>query len=127
MAIGARLVLPGVPPICSGADNRGGRVSHRGFHRRRLSQVSAKITFPQKTQRYICWIEVIHACIQAREIVSHDVQLDLVEGPGAGCGAKTDFSAWMYALFGNPRREIENARQILKVRDRIGPRRRRWL
>jgi hypothetical protein len=48
MAIGARLILPGVPPVCSGADDRRGRVSHRRFHRRRLSQVSAKITFSQK-------------------------------------------------------------------------------
>ena len=48
MAIGARLILPGVPPVCSGADDRRGRVSHRGFHRRRLSQISAKITFSQK-------------------------------------------------------------------------------
>jgi hypothetical protein len=47
MAIGARLVLPGVPPVRSGADDRRGRVS-RGLHRRRLSQVSAKISFPQK-------------------------------------------------------------------------------
>ena len=41
--------------------------------------------------------------------------------------AKVDFSAWIFALFGNPRREIEDARQILNVRDRIGPRRGHWL
>ena len=110
MAIGARLVLPGVPPVCSGADDGRGRVSHRGFHRRRLSQVSAKITFSQKPQRYIRRIEVIHAGVQARETASHDIQLDLVEGSGAGCGAKIDFSAWRFTVFGNPRREIENAR-----------------
>jgi hypothetical protein len=63
----------------------------------------------------------------AREVASHDVQLDLVQGSGAGCGAKVDFSARVFVLFGNPRREIENARQILKVRNSISPRRRRWL
>src|SRR5580704_9830036 len=116
MAIGARLVLPGVPPVCSGTDNRCGRVSHRGFHRRRLSQVSAKITFSQKSQRYIRRTEVMHAGIQAREIASHDIQLDLIEGSSAGCSAKVDFSTWMCALFGNPCREIENAPEILKIR-----------
>src|SRR5882672_12790509 len=117
MAIGARLVLPSVPPVCSGADYRRGRMSHRGFHRRRLSQVSAKITFPQNPQRYIRRIEVIHTGTQTREIATHDVQFDLVESSGAGCSAKVDLSAWIFALFGNPRREIENARQILSVRD----------
>src|ERR1700691_3606932 len=110
MAISARLVLPGVPPVRSGADDRRRRVRHRGVHRRRLSQVSAKITFPQRPQRYIHRIEVIHAGIQAREIASHDVQLDLVESAGAGCGTKVDFSTWIGTLFGYPRREIKEAR-----------------
>src|SRR5205823_5108871 len=48
VAIGARLVLPGVPPVRSSADDRRGRVSHCEFHSRRLSQVSAKITFSQE-------------------------------------------------------------------------------
>jgi hypothetical protein len=61
---------------------------------------------------------VVDAGIQAREIGSHDIQLDLVEGSSTGCGAKVDFSAWRSALFGNPRREIEDARQILEVRYR---------
>jgi uncharacterized protein (UPF0179 family) len=101
-------------------------VGHGEFHRRRQSQVSAKITFSQKTQRYIRRIEVIHPGIQAREISSHDVQLDLVESSGASGGAKVEFSAGTCALFGNPRREIEEAGQILKVRERIGqPRGRR--
>jgi hypothetical protein len=100
-----------------------GRANHCRFQRRRLSQVSAKITFSQKPQRHIRRIEVVDAGIQAREIGSHDIQLDLVEGSSTGCGAKVDFSAWRSALFGNPRREIEDARQILEVRYRISPRR----
>ena len=36
---------------------------------------------------------MVDAGIQAREIASHDIQLDLVEGSGTGCGAKVDFSA----------------------------------
>jgi len=51
---------------------------------------------------------VIHAGIQAaREIASHDVQLDLIEGSGAGCSAKVDFSAWMCALLGNAPRFLQ--------------------
>ena len=61
---------------------------------------------------------MIHAGIQALETAGHNVQLDLVESSGTGCGAKVDFSAWRSALFGNPRREIEDARQILEVRYR---------
>src|SRR5262244_3532994 len=114
MTIGARLVLPGVPPIRSRADDRRGRVSHRGFHRRRLSEVSAKTTLSQKPQRYIRRIEVIHAGIQAREITTHDVQFDLVESSSASCGAKVDFSTRIGTLFGDPSREIEEARQIPK-------------
>ena len=70
---------------------------------------------------------MIHASIQSREIASHDVQFNLVESSGAGGGAKVEFSAWICALSGNPRREIEDARQILKVRHRIGRRREHWL
>ena len=96
-------------------------MSDRGFHHRRLSQVSPKITPSQKPQRYIRRIKVIHAGIQAREIASHDIQFDLVESSGAGCGAKVDFSTRICTLFGNPCREIEEARQILNARDRISP------
>src|SRR5215471_7314274 len=119
MTIGARLVLPGIPPVGSGTDDRHGRMSHREFHRRRLSQVSAKITLSQKPQRYIRWVEVIHAGIQVREIASHDIQFDLVERSGASCGTKVDFSTRICALFGNPCREIKEARQILNARDRV--------
>ncbi len=48
MAIGACLILPGVPPVRPGANDGHGRANHRRFQRRRLSQVSAKITFSQK-------------------------------------------------------------------------------
>src|SRR5438270_12532064 len=124
MAIGACLVLPGVPPISSGADDRRGRVSYPEFHGRRLNQVSAKITLSQEPQSYIRWIEVIHARIQARQITTHQVQFDLVESSGAGCGAKVDLSTWIRPLFCDSCREIEEARQILNARDRISPRRR---
>ena len=66
---------------------------------------------------------MIYARIQAREVASHDVQFDLVEGSGAGCGAKVDYSPRMLALFGNSRREVKDARQILDVWDRIPARR----
>src|SRR5439155_20283390 len=95
------------------ADVSGGRVSHREFRRRRLSQVSPKITPSEKPQRYIRRIKVIHAGIQAREISSHDMQFDLVESSGTSCGAKVDFSTRICTLFSNPCREIEEARQIL--------------
>src|SRR5438045_2245782 len=116
MAISASLVLPGVPPVRSSADDRRGCVSHREFRRRRLSKVSAKITLSQKPQRYFRRIEVIHAGIQVREIASHDIQFDFVESSGAGRGAKVDFSTRICTLFGNPCREIEEARQILNAR-----------
>src|SRR5450432_2712000 len=48
MAIGACLILPGVPPVCSGANDGHGCANHCRFQRRRLSQVSAKMTFSQK-------------------------------------------------------------------------------
>ena len=60
---------------------------------------------------------MIHARIQAREIATHDVQFDLIKSPGASCGAKVDFPTWICTLFGNPGREIEEARQILNARD----------
>ena len=63
-----------------------------------------------------------YARIQAREVASHDVQFDLVECSGAGCGAKVDFSGGMFSLFGNSRREVQDARQVLEGRDRIGAR-----
>src|SRR5260370_23341282 len=113
MAIASRMILPSVPPICSSADNRRGRGGHRGFHRRRRSQGCAKITFPQKPKRYICGTEVIHAGIQTPEIATHDIQFDFVESSGTSCGTKVDFSTWIRTLFCNPRREIEEACQIL--------------
>src|SRR6266566_7411840 len=48
MAIGARLVLPGVPPVDPGTEDCRGRTSYRGFHRRRLNQVPTKITLSQE-------------------------------------------------------------------------------
>src|SRR6266849_5050959 len=48
MAIGSRLVLPGVPPVDPSTEDRSGRTSYCGFRRRRMSQVSAKITHSQK-------------------------------------------------------------------------------
>ncbi len=65
---------------------------------------------------------MIHAGIQVREIASHDIQFNLVESPGASCGAKVDFSTRICTLLGNPCREIEEARQILNARDRISSR-----
>src|SRR5215472_5154066 len=109
MAIGASLVLPCVAPVCPGADDSRGRVSHCRFHRCRLRKVSAKVAFSQKTQRYLRRIEVIHAGLQAREIAGHNVEFDLVECSGAGCGTKVDFSAGVSALLGNSRREIKDA------------------
>jgi len=123
MAIGAGLVFPGVSPIRSRADDRSGRSCHRRFHRGRLRQISAKITLSQKPQSHVRRVEVIYARVQAREVASHDIQFDLVESSGAGCGAKVDYSPRMFSLLGNSRREVQDTRQIREVRDRIGARR----
>src|ERR1700686_1406732 len=106
MTIGTRLVLPGVSPVRAATDDSPGRVRHRAFHRRRLSEISPKIAFPQEPQRYIRRIEVIHARIQSLQIASHNVEFDLVESSGASSGAKVEFSTRSCSLFRNPCREI---------------------
>src|SRR5450755_4576709 len=123
MTIGAGLVFPGVSPVRSRTDDRSGRSFHCGFHRSRVSQVSAKVTLSQEPQCHVRRVEMIDARIQARQVASHDVQLNLVESSGAGCGAKVDYSPRMLALFGNSRGEVQDARQILDVWDRIPARR----
>ena len=110
MTIGAGLVFPGVSPIRSRTDNRGGRSCHRRFHRGRLSQVSAKVTLSQESQCHVRRVEVIDARIQASQVASHHVELNLVKSSGAGCGAKVGYSPRMLALFGDSRGEVQNAR-----------------
>jgi hypothetical protein len=66
---------------------------------------------------------MIYAGVQTLEIATYDVQFDLVESSSTSCGAKVDFPTWICPLFGNPRREIEEARKILNARDRISQRR----
>ena len=66
---------------------------------------------------------MIHAVIKSREIARHEVKLNLVKSSSAGRGAKIDFAPWISTLFGDPRREVEDTRHIVKIRNCVGSRR----
>jgi hypothetical protein len=59
---------------------------------------------------------VIHPGGQPIYIAGHHVQLDLVKATCAGRCAKIDFSAWIFAVPRNSRREVEDTREILEIR-----------
>jgi hypothetical protein len=83
MAIGARLVLPGVAPIRSGADDRRGRVSDRGFPGHRLCPVAREnhlsaeaVTIHQPDRlKFLQGLSVILFDYEAKERLKERTQL----------------------------------------------------
>src|ERR1700674_1338477 len=93
MPIRACLIFPSVAPVRTGANDR-----HRGMNYRRLAACSLAQNLPiiSRSQFAQCKIrrrKVVHAGFETLKIATNYIELDLVECPGASCGAEVDLAA----------------------------------
>ena len=120
MAIGAGLILPGIAPVGGGADDGERRVSDGRFAAGGLDQDAAIVSGAQLAQAEFGGSEVVDAGQKVGEVATNEVELNLVERPGAGGRAKIDFAARILSLPRDACRKVQELCYGLQIRRGIG-------
>src|SRR5579862_7744357 len=77
------------------------------------------VTGPELTQSEFRRSKVIDARSKAEQVLTHDVQLDLVKSAGAGRRAEEGFAARNFLALGDARREKKKLRQVFEGGDLV--------
>ena len=107
VAIGAVLIFPGVPPVCSSADDGQRGMGDGGLGGGSGDQDAAIVPGAQFAQAKFGGGKVIDAGFEIREIAADQVEFDLVKRAGASSGAKVDFAARVFPVPGNACGKVE--------------------
>ena len=86
---------------------------------RRAEEGGPVIAGAQPAQGEVVRPEVIETSRQPGEVAADEVEFDVIEGAGAGRGAKVDIPALALAVAGDPRAEMEDLRNDRQVRDPV--------
>ena len=111
VAVGARLVLPGVAPERARASDDDGGGGHRRLARRRRHHGRPVVAGAQAAQREVVRPEVVDARLEVGERPRDQVEVDVIERAGAGGGAEVDLAARVGLAAEHARREVEEARE----------------
>src|SRR5271157_5287200 len=120
MAVGSRLILPGIAPVGAGANDSQRRVGDGGFTAGGLEQDTAIVSGAQPAQSELGRGEVIDASLKIGEVAANQVELDLVERSRASRGAKIDFAARIFSLPGDACGKVQELGHCLEIRRGIG-------
>ena len=118
MAIGTRLVLPGVAPPRACQDQHHRRFGHGSERAARVDEDLAVVTGPQKAHREVFRLELINTCRQLFQVGADDVDLDVVERTGARRTAEQDLAARNAPTLGDADRR-QQARQLVPARNPV--------
>ena len=120
MAIGTRLILPGVAPPRARQHQHHRRVGHGGVRAARLDQDLPAIARPQQAHRGVLRLELIDAGRQVFQVGADHVDLDVVERAGARRTAEQHLAARMAPPLGDADRR-QQARQLIPGRNSVPP------
>src|SRR5213593_277197 len=112
VAVGARLVLPGVAPVDPGEQDGRGAAREgvvAGSRRERLANVAGA----QAAKRKVTGTEVIETRVEARDLTKRHIHLGLVERARRGCSAEEDLSPTRVGLLpGHAGGVVEERREL---------------
>ena len=75
------------------------------------NQLASEVTLTQPPQRKVMYAEVVDARLKAGQIAADQVQVDVVEGPGAGGSPEEDLPAVVHLPLRDPCGEVLEAGQ----------------
>src|SRR5688500_4607750 len=102
MAVGARLVFPGVAPKCRGADDHARRMRDRRFSAAGIHQDRAIIARAQTPQGEVLRAELIDARFQSLQFAADEIYIDMIKRAGARRGAEMYLAAGITPPSGDP-------------------------
>src|SRR4051812_42025199 len=88
VAVGACLILPGVTPVGSSADDDNWSVQDRRLGSGRFDQHTAIVASTQLVQTELAGSEVIKPRFQIAKVTTREVEFDLIESTGCGGSAE---------------------------------------
>ena len=118
VAIGTRLILPGVAPPCARQHQHHRRFGHGGVRAARVDEDLPAIVSPQQAQRGVLRLELIDAGRQVFEVGADHVDLDVVERAGARRTAEQHLAARMAPPLGDADRR-QKVRKLIPARDPV--------
>ena len=118
MAIGARLVFPGVAPprACQNQYHR--RFGHGGVCAACIDEGLPVITGPQQAHREVLGMELVDTRRQLLQVGADHVDLDVVERTGTRCSAEQDLAARIAPTLGDADRR-QQARELIPAQDPV--------
>ena len=115
VAIGTRLVFPGVAPPRARQNQHRRRFDHGAVRAARVDENLPVVTDPQQAQREVFRLELIDTCRQFFQIGADHVDLDVVERAGTRGAAEQDLAARNAPPLGDADRR-QQARQFIPAR-----------
>src|SRR5258708_10071670 len=101
VAVGARLILPGIAPVSACANDSEWCVCDSTFSACGFKQDTPIISRAQAAQTEFGGSEVVDTRRQVAQVAANQIKLHLVERSGAGCRAKVEFMPGIAPLSGN--------------------------
>jgi hypothetical protein len=105
--VGPGPVLPGVALPHAGEDQYGLGPAHRLQISRGPGEEGPVVPRPEPEQAPVVGAEVVHARGKTRQVRAHRVDLDMVQGPGAGGGPEGHLPAWVTPGAEDPRAVVQ--------------------
>ena len=105
------MILPRVAPVRARADKQSRGAGHRRFLTTGLDEYLPIISRAEAAQGEVVGAEMVNSSRQVGELPTHQIEVDMVEGAGAGCGAKIHLPASVCPAFGDTSRKKQELGQ----------------
>ena len=101
VAVGSRLILPGIAPVGGDGHQDRRRIGNRWLLTAGREENTAVIALSEPPQSEVMRSEMVDPTGQIRKFPANEIEIDVVKGSRVGMGAEGDHSPGVRLLLGN--------------------------